>query len=111
MNEMREKKGINNKVRDAIWKRDKNTCQRCGGKLDRSSMHTTPLGGTVHHKNRDCWNDNLDTLILLCGKCHTEIHRIATRVENVRLGRKSSMPTQEEIKDMLKYINLEYKEI
>ena len=111
MSEMREKKGINNKVRDAIWKRDKNTCQRCGGELDRSFSHTDQWGGVVHHKNRDCWNDDLDTLILLCGVCHTEIHRIATRVENVRLGRKSSMPTKEETEDMAKYINLNYKEI
>ena len=98
------------KLKDYIWKRDNNTCQRCGTTINRA---LGIYGGMIHHTKRDSWScdQDIDTIILLCSKCHRQVHRIADRTEHSHRGYKTIRPTEEEIEDALKYVNFDYKEI
>ena len=109
---------MNKKQKDAIWGRDKSICQRCGIQLRKDFQQDAEVkysdciirGGVVHHKNGDGWkyNADLDKIILLCGKCHREIHRIATQSENALIGLKSKRPSLNEIEEALKYVHFDY---
>jgi 5-methylcytosine-specific restriction endonuclease McrA len=116
---------IDKSQQDNIWARDGHICRRCGESIDRrlntkgaffangGIVITTrlPAMGVVHHINRIRLINDESNLILLCSKCHRKKHGIARRVENMKKGLKSKMPTKEEIEDTLKYVNFDYREI
>ena len=52
------------KIREYVFERDKNTCQKCKG-----------IGTTVHHIDHNDRNNSFDNLILLCNNCHLDLHR------------------------------------
>lgn len=70
---------LNKKTKDKIWKRDKNICQRCNKQIDKR-LNDSLFGGVIHHIDSNRKNNNLDNLILLCGKCHNEIHNVIRKI-------------------------------
>jgi len=113
---------IDKSKQNLIWARDGSRCKRCGEYIDRR-LNTKggffanggivitkglPAMGVVHHINRIRLVNDESNLILLCGKCHRRIHAIARRVENVKKGLHSTMPSKEEIEDALKYVKFNY---
>ena len=60
-------------IRRFIFKRDQNTCQRCG-----ATKHTL-----IHHLDDNDRNNTLTNLILLCTTCHLNLHRPKQRVSKI----------------------------
>jgi 5-methylcytosine-specific restriction endonuclease McrA len=51
--------------RDILLSRDNNQCQICHGSENL----------IIHHIDKDDHNNNWDNLIVLCNRCHLELHR------------------------------------
>jgi 5-methylcytosine-specific restriction endonuclease McrA len=65
---------MNNKLRFAIFDRAANLCEVCHSPGDWRRL-------AIHHKvmRSKGGKDEMNNLILLCGKCHSERHRIRER--------------------------------
>ena len=67
------------RIRELVWERDNNTCQRCG-----KVSHYTPRKGllsegwdpymVVHHIDKNRGNNSLENLKLVCPTCHVKEH-------------------------------------
>ncbi len=59
------------RARAALWSKQLGRCARCGGSLVRgeAELHHLVPKGLDEEKTLD-----LDNVVLLCGKCHREIH-------------------------------------
>jgi 5-methylcytosine-specific restriction endonuclease McrA len=67
------------RIRELIWKRDHNTCQRCGlvsryhGASGQLSEGWAPFL-VIHHVDRNRRNNRLENLKLVCPSCHVKEH-------------------------------------
>ena len=59
------------RARAALWSKQLGKCARCGGSLVRgeAELHHLVPKGLDEEKTLD-----LDNVVLVCGKCHREIH-------------------------------------
>ena len=62
-------------LKDSVWKRAKNRCEKCGTKIVKKKAGNH--NGSVHHRYKRCigGKDTLSNCILVCNTCHREIHR------------------------------------
>ena len=55
--------------------RDRKKCQRCGGSENLTVHHIKPQIWFKNNPDFKGMKNNLDNLITLCRRCHTELHQ------------------------------------
>lgn len=68
----RNNTGPNKDIREAVWARADNLCERCGGTVDIYSIHHRRRRGMGGTKCK--WINDISNLILLCGSATTGCH-------------------------------------
>lgn len=62
-------------LKDSVWKRAKNRCEKCGAKIVKKKAGNH--NGSVHHRKprRMRGVDSVMNCMLVCNTCHRDIHR------------------------------------
>ncbi len=66
---------LQQRIRDTILIRQKNTCGSCHTKFSDKVPHE------IHHLNHNSSDNNLNNLLALCCNCHAAHHRFNMRVK------------------------------
>ena len=73
------KSSLTSSIRESVWKRDHNTCQRCGLVSRYYPTYAQISEGwdpflVIHHIDRNRFNNRPENLKLVCQVCHVKEH-------------------------------------